>query len=190
MRELEAPSLLGLEPEYTVVFIDNHDTFRPGDTNKLGIATNKPLAYAYAFHSQGLPLVFYHDYYEQPYLDSTATILSGSPLSNEVDRLIRIRQVAVAGEVDTLYADTNLYIQLRSGSETDSASILTMNDQPGGVLSQSVQTPWTNMPIIDLVSGDVGTQVTTSPTGLATLGAPGESYRIYAPTGILTQVEQ
>ncbi|MBU0677151.1 MAG: hypothetical protein KJ626_03465 [Verrucomicrobia bacterium] len=75
MRDLVAPSLLGLEPEYTIVYIDNHDTFRSNDSfdtngipTKVGIQEDKPLAYAYAFHSQGLPMVFWREYFDQPYV--------------------------------------------------------------------------------------------------------------------------
>jgi hypothetical protein len=40
------------------------------------------------------------------------------------------------------------------------------------------------------VTGNTNTLVTTDGDGHATLGAPPRSYRIYAPTNILAQVEQ
>ncbi|MBU1693137.1 MAG: DUF1939 domain-containing protein [Verrucomicrobia bacterium] len=189
MRKL-APTncFLGLEPEHTVVFIDNHDTWREGDTNKLGITSNKPLAYAYAFHSQGLPMVFYHDYYEKPYLSNSTAVAFGEPLTNKINRLIRIRKVAVAGNLEVLYSDTNLYIQLRLGNWQKSASILVLNDNSSETLSHSVETPWANTKIVDLVSGTA--EVTTEANGSAYLGALPRGYRIYAPTNILQQVEE
>jgi alpha-amylase len=190
MTKLEAPSLLGIEPAHTVVYIDTHDTFRFNDPGKTGIAQDKPMAYAYAFHSQGLPMVFYHDYYLAPYLDASATNNFGTPLTNDINRLIRIRKAAVAGEVEVLHADTDLYIQLRTGSESKSASIMALNDHTSNTLSESVQTPWLDTALIDLVTGNTNTLVTTDGDGYATLGAPPRSYRIYAPTNILTQVEQ
>lgn len=189
MTQLEAPSLLGIEPAHTVVYIDTHDTWRAGDTSKLGIRQDKPMAYAYAFHSQGLPMVFYHDYYLQPYLTTNA-VPFGSPLTNEINRLIRIRKVAVAGGVQVLHADSDFFVQLRTGSATKSASVLTLNDHTANTLSQSVLTPWTDTVLIDLVTGHTNTLVTTDGDGYATLGAPPRGYRIYAPTNVLTLVEQ
>ena len=123
MRDLIAPSLLGLEPAYTIVFLDNQDTFRTYETNALGQATkpgitaNKPLGYSYAFHSKGLPMVFWSEYFDHAYLTTNARPVPNSNIQGILNRLIKIRQVAVGGSLTVLHADSNLYAQERGGGE-------------------------------------------------------------------------
>jgi alpha-amylase len=187
MRQLNAPSLLGLEPGHVVVYLDNHDTFRRNDLSKLGIQANKPLGYAYLFHSKGYPLVFWRDYYDFAYLNNDGTPNWSIKIPEEIDRLIAIRKVTVGGSLKFLYADDDLYIQQRDGGESKSGSILVMNDS-STIKSNSVQTMWINTDIIDLVDTNSPHQVTTDGSGYAYLEAPGEGYRIYAPTNVMEQV--
>lgn len=194
MTKLESPSLLGLEPAHTVVFIDNHDTMRccsDFDTNniptKTGITTNKPLAYAYAFHSQGLPMVFWREYFDQAYVNvAPFGGLTGGDIKDEINRLIRIRKVAVSGDLSVLHADSDLYIQQRAGG-SKYGSVLVMNDSLSSS-NISVQTQWASTTLVDLVDTNSPDQVTTDGSGFATLGAPAQRYRIYAPTNALNEV--
>lgn len=184
MYELQAPSLLGIEPDYTVTFVENHDTLQP--TNEIGIATNKHLAYAYILHSQGLPLVFYHDYYDQPYYVG-GTNYAGVPLKPEIDRLILIRKATVEGSVAYLNTNADLLIQQRDGGGSKPGSILVINDHPSSTLTNQVQTIFTNQWLIDLVSTNPATLIQTDTNGYVNLAAPPRDYRIYGLTNLLTE---
>jgi alpha-amylase len=184
MSELQAPSLLGVEAGYTVTFVENHDTLQPPD--ETGIATNKQLAYAYIMHSQGLPLVFYHDYYDQPYYVG-GTNYAGVPLKPEIDRLILIRKATVAGRVAYLNTNADLFIQQRDGGGRKPGSILVINDHPSSTLTNQVQTVYTNQWLIDLVSSNQATLIQTDTNGYVNLAAPPRDYRIYGLTNSITE---
>ena len=198
MRELIAPSLLGLEPAYTVVYIDNHDTMRccddfnsNGIPTKVGIQTNKPMAYAYAFHSQGLPMVYWREYFDQPYVNLVAGGgLRGVKIQGEINRLIKIRHIAVGGSLSVLHADADIYAQQREGGDNKYKSMLVINDA-STAKTNAIQTAWVNTVLVDLVATN-GTpnSVTSSPSGSVTITMPGRSYRIYATTNALNEVNK
>jgi alpha-amylase len=196
MRDLIAPSFLGLEPKYTIVYIDNQDSMRccsDFDTNgiptKTGIQENKPMAYAYAFHSKGLPMVYWREYFDQPYVNLvTNGGLRGTKIQAEINRLITIRNVAVGGSLSVLHADTDLYVQERGGSNGKYKSMLVINDA-SSTRTNTIQTTWFNTPLVDLVATNGSPDsVTTGPSGTVTITMPAESYRIYSTTNALNEV--
>jgi len=188
MRELIAPSLLGLEPAYTVVYLDNHDTSREDDLDKMGIRANKPMGYAYAFHSKGLPLVFWRDYFDGAYIDDDLKLVWGTEIKAEINRLIKIRQVAVGGVLTVLHADADVYAQERAGGNGKHKSILVINDA-STTRTNTIQTTWFSTQLVDLVATNGAPDtVTTGPTGTVTNIMPGETYRIYSTTNALSEV--
>lgn len=194
MRKLIAPSLLGLEPDHTVVYLDNHDTFRTGETNSLGQATkpgimaNKPMGYAYAFHSKGLPMVFWREYFDYAYLTTNAQPVWGSKIPGEINRLIKIRKKAVGGPLAVLHADADVYAQERAGGGGRHKSLLVINDS-SSIRTNAIQTTWYNTVLVDLVStsGSPHT-VTSGPSGSVTIAIPAKTYRIYSTTNALNEV--
>lgn len=188
MRKLIAPSLLGLEPAYTVVYLDNQDSFRNDDLSKLGIRKNKPLGYAYAFHSQGLPMVFWREYFDFAYLDNSGQPIWATKFPGALDRLIKIRKVAVSGTLTVLHADLDMYAQERGGGSGEHKSMLVMNDA-STTRTNTIQTTWFSTQLVDLVTtnGALNT-VTTSSSGTVTITMPAESYRIYSTTNALNEV--
>lgn len=188
MRDMVAPSLLGLEPDYTIVYLDNHDSSREWDSSKMGIRTNKPMGYAYAFHSQGLPMVFWPDYFISAYIGTNLQFVAGANIKNELKRLIKIRKTAVGGAVSVVHADADVYAQERIGGDSKYASLLVINDS-SATRTNSLQTSWINMYIVDLVATS-GTphSVTTDASGGMTLAMPPRSYRIYSTTNALNEV--
>jgi alpha-amylase len=188
MRELIAPSLLGLEPAYTIVYVDNHDTSREADGTKMGIREDKPLAYAYAFHSEGLPMVFWRDYFDGAYINASSQLVWGTELKGEINRLIKIRQLAVGGRLTVLHADANVYAQERAGSDSKHKSVLVINDSTS-TLTNTIQTTWFNTVLVDLVSTSGSPHsVTSSLYGVATFAIPPETCLIYATTNALNEV--
>lgn len=189
MRKMVTPSLLGLEPDYTIVFLDNHDTMREDNSSKVGILTNKPMGYAYAFHSQGLPMVFWPDYFFSAYIGTNNfKFISGTKIKNEINRLIKIRKKAVGGGLSIIHADTDLYAQERSGGANKYKSLLVINDS-SGTRTNTLQTSWISTYIVDLVATS-GTphSVTTDASGGMSLAMPPRSYRIYSTTNALNEV--
>lgn len=184
MNELKSQSLLGRVPSHTVILVENHDTFRPNFDGKLGILKDKHMAYAYAMHSEGLPLVFYHDYYLQPYHNGVTNW--GTPLKSRIDRLIEIRKKTVGGAVSVLSTNSDLYVQQRDGGMEKPGSILVLNDHASSTLTIQVQTVYTSEWLIDLVTTNAATLVQTSTNGTVILGAPARDYRIYGLTNSLS----
>lgn len=78
-------TLAGIEPDYAVTFVDNHDT-QPGQALESWVAPwCRPLAYAcILLRSEGLPCVFYGDLYGIPH--------SGIPPVPELERLMLARK--------------------------------------------------------------------------------------------------
>lgn len=188
MRDMVAPSLLGLEPGYTIVYLDNHDSSREWDSSKMGILTNKPIGYAYAFHSQGLPMVFWPDYFFSAYIGTDLQFVAGTKIKNEINRLIKIRKIAVGGDISIIHADADMYVQERSGGANKYMSLLVLNDS-SSTRTNSFQTSWINTLIVDLVATS-GTphSVTTDASGGMALSMPPRSYRIYSTTNALNEV--
>lgn len=194
MRELIAPSLLGLEPEYTIVYLDNQDSFRTGDTNALGQATkpgimaNKPMGYSYAFHSKGLPMVFWREYFDYAYLTTNAQPVWGTKIPGQINRLITIRKKAVGGSLTVLHADADMYVQERGGGGGKHKSVLVINDA-SSTRTNTIQTSWYGTQLFDLVATNgAPNSVTTDITGSVAITMPAESYRIYATTNALNEV--
>lgn len=191
MNRLKAPSLLGIEPDYTVTFVENHDTLQPDGTNTTaehqGVAKEKELGYAYILHSQGLPLVFYRDYFLEPYFNVTNGTHFGPNLKVRIDRLIEIRKATVSGGVQYLNTNANLFIQQRDGGVTKPGSILVLNDHASSTLSDSVATRYTNTVLIDLVATNSPHSVTTDVNGVVSLSALPRDYRVYGLTNSLSQ---
>ena len=188
MRKLVAPSLLGLEPEYTIVFIDNHDTMREYDTDKLGIMTNKPFAYAYAFHSRGLPMVYWREYFDYAYVTSSGAPIWGTKIQGEINRLIKIRKKAVGGAISVNYADASVYSQEREGGAGKYKSMLVMNAS-SSTQNRAIPTSWISTQLFDLVATNGSPpSLITSSNGEAAVSIPAKSYRIYSTTNALNEV--
>ena len=190
MNLLKAPSLLGLEPNYTVTFVENHDTLQPSGTNtpvkNQGVYRQKELAYAYIMHGKGYPLVFYRDYFLAPYYDVTNNTHFGAALRPQIDRLMLIRKKTVAGDVQYLSTNADVFVQQRDGGGTKPGSILIINDNESSTLNISVQTMYTtNTVLMDLVATNSPHSVTTDVSGVVTLTCPNRDYRIYAVTNAL-----
>lgn len=187
-------TLLWLAPRFTITYPENHDTFCPAKTGepqitRRGIIRDKELAYSFSLFCDGLPSVYWHDYYDSPYHNGQTSSIwlgySGSPLKPTIDRLVKIRKTFLAGS--TSYIVTNvslkndLFIASREGNGIKPGGILVLNDG-SSTLGEWVQTRWTNEVIVDWIPVTGGTIATTDASGSVWLEATSRSVRIFAPT--------
>lgn len=199
MKSLDHPSLLGLEPDYTVMFVESHDTYAPMKSlSERGILQDKMLAYAYILFQNGLPMVYYHDYYLQPYHNGTPdpydssrgwpTGYFGSPLKPQIDKAIWIRKQFLSGH--PTYVVTNsavqgdLYVAIRDGGGVKSGGMLVLNDATSS-RSTTVLTPWISTTLRDAFTRDSAYDVTTTTNGAASLTAAAKCYRVCVPVNAL-----
>ena len=194
MGSLNGAGLVGVNAPYAVAFAESHDTIRPygeGTPSKLGITTNKMLAYAFVLVSEGLPMVAYNDYFTGPYADPNPPAdpvddgWTGTPLKSQIDALIDARRNYAAGSTSYLSeSNTNdLLIIKRNGDASKPGCILVMNDNASSVLSDSVNTGWASTNLVDVLN--TNHVVSTDASGIGTLSASNRSYRIYVRQGDL-----
>ena len=134
MRGLWGSGLNCDAPMHSVSFCDNHDTDRSQP-----IITDKLLAYAYILTHEGVPCIFWKDYYNY-----------GLALPNSasgIDRLCQIHRDYAGGETALLYSDNRLYIAQRNGYQTQKGLVLVINTDPDSWRSAWVRTQWPNTPL-------------------------------------------
>ena len=101
MRTLFDNTLVGVKPECSVTFVDNHDT-QPGQALFSFIpAWFKPIAYALILlGKEGIPCIFYGDYYGIPH-DNIAPTPS-------LKKLIKLRERFAYGEQRSYFDDASV----------------------------------------------------------------------------------
>ena len=110
MRWLLKNTLLSERPNNAVTFVDNHDT-QPGQSLFSFIPTwFKPIAYSVILlRSEGIPCVFYGDYYGIPN--------DNIPAVPSLKKLIYIRKKYAYGEQEDYFDDPSLIGFVRKGDE-------------------------------------------------------------------------
>lgn len=183
MEWLNDNFLSKIRPESAVTFVESHDTVHTGGGDeKWGIREKKELAYAFTLISDGIPCVFYHDYYEPPYADQYSTNgWSGVALKSRIDPLIDVRKAYAAGETTYLSVSNKqyLYIARRAGAGTKPGCILSINNHTNTPMfnTLAVGSFYTNGTVlVDYLDNSHSVTVTV---GQVTLGASNRSYRVY-----------
>ena len=115
-------------PSLAVTFVDNHDT-EPGQALYSFVQDwFKPLAYSIILlRKEGLPCVFYGDYYGIP----SQNVF---PMNERLERLIKARKYFAYGEQIDYLDGFNIIAWVRTGDEEhiDSGLVTIMSDGPGG----------------------------------------------------------
>lgn len=115
-------------PELAVTFVDNHDT-EPGQALYSWVQEwFKPLAYSLILlRKDGLPCVFYGDYYGIP----SQQIKS---IDEKLENLMKARKYFAYGEQIDYFDDFNVVAWVRTGDEEhiDSGLVVIMSDGEGG----------------------------------------------------------
>lgn len=132
MRRLWNSGLVFEAPMHSVTFCDNHDTDRSQP-----IINDKLLAYAFILTHEGVPCIFWKDYYNY------GLALSGSP--NGIDNLCRIHRDYAGGGTNLMYNDDHLYIAQRHGFQRQKGLIMAINTDPNLWRGSWVRTQWPDM---------------------------------------------
>lgn len=132
-------------PNLAVTFVDNHDT-EPGQALFSWIQDwFKPLAYALILlRKEGLPCVFYGDYYGIPAQNI-------SPMKEKIENLIELRRDYAYGEQIDYFDDYNIVAWVRTGDDEhpNSGLVTIMSDGPGGGKTIKVGTRLANCVFYD-----------------------------------------
>ena len=132
-------------PNKAVTFVDNHDT-EPGQALESWVLDwFKPLAYSLILlRKQGMPCVFYGDYYGIPQKD----VFSKNII---LDRLLRVRKYFAYGEQEDYFNDYNKIGFVRRGDyeHPDSGLAVVMSDKYGGIIRMNVGKQFANTVFYD-----------------------------------------
>ena len=108
MRQILSKSLVSERPENAVTFVDNHDTQLGQSLQSFVDDWFKPLAYALVLlRKDGLPCVFYADYYGNP--------SHNRPLVPNLGKLIKLRHSYAYGEQEDCFDDKHIIGWVRKG---------------------------------------------------------------------------
>lgn len=166
-------SLLKMQPQTTVTFVENHDLRDEGR----GIVNDKLLAYSYIFCHEGYPCVFWKDYYNYQ--------LAMEATPNGIAALVKAHEAYAGGGTQTLWLDDNLYIMQRTGYEDKPGLIYVLNNL-GEWNGAWVTTRWQNtefLPVVWWSGADLNTPESSYAyaDSRAQFWAPPRGYVIYAP---------
>lgn len=131
MRRLWGSGLNAEWPMRAVTFCDNHDTDRSQP-----IVTDKLLAYAYILTHEGVPCIYWRDFYNY------GLALAGS--ANGIERLCQVHRDYAGGATQLLYSDASLYIAQRCGYQHQSGLIVVINTDASQWRGQWVASAWRN----------------------------------------------
>jgi alpha-amylase len=134
MRGLWGSGLNCDVPMHSVSFCDNHDTDRSQP-----IVTDKLLAYAYILTHEGVPCIFWKDYYNYG--------LALPDSAGGIARLCRIHRDYAGGGTTLLYGDERLYIAQRDGYQNQKGLVVVINTDPASWRGVWVRTQWPNTPL-------------------------------------------
>ncbi|MBP3914010.1 MAG: alpha-amylase [Lachnospiraceae bacterium] len=127
MRHIFDNTLAGERPERAVTFVDNHDTQYGQSLQSFIEDWFKPIAYALILlRSEGIPCVFYSDYYGNP--------VQNRPLVPNLGKLIKTRNAYAYGEQEDYFDDEHLIGWVRRGDEEhpDSGLAVLLSNADGG----------------------------------------------------------
>ena len=168
MEQLWQGGLLFRRPGQSVSFAENHDTDKDNP-----IITDKMMAYAYIMTHEGIPTIFWRDYYNY----SLARV--GEP--NGIYRLMWVRKTLARGSTDLLFSNDDVYVVQRDG---DPGLLLGLNDDPQVSKRVRITTAWPDQSL-QLVahrgSGSPEGEITSDADGVVTITIPPRGYVIYGP---------
>lgn len=167
MRGLKAAGFVDKRPDLSVTFVDNHDTVNAGALHS-PVTHLKMLAYAFMLTHDGIPCVFYKDYYEDG-------------LGEPIKRLIAIRKAHAFGpgrEYDE--TDQDVYVYAREGEGGIPGLLLLLND--GAAAERTVASPFAGATLVD-ATGNVPDEVKTDAAGKGTFKVPAKGYAVWVPKG-------
>jgi len=128
MRKIFDDALVKQHPSLSVTFVNNHDS-QIGQSLESNVKRwFMPLAYGLIMlRADGFPCIFYGDYYGLTIKESM------SPIRDEIDKLLHIRQNNAYGNQIDYFDDKNLigWVRLGNGEHPNGCAIVMTNGNPG-----------------------------------------------------------
>jgi alpha-amylase len=177
MTQLFTAGVVSSQPNYAVTFAQNHDTNK--ESAYVLTSGQEMLAYAYILTHQGLPMVFYKDYF------NNGLAKTGTP--NGIDQLIWVRKHFATGACNLLFADGDLYVMQRGDPGTATGLVFGLNDNSSTVKTINVQTKWINTVMKPYawgssVNNSSPSCLLTDANGIMTISVNARGYVVYAPS--------
>ena len=173
LRQIFDHTLVAERPESAVTFVDNHDT-QPGQSLQSYVADwFKPLAYALILlRKDGLPCVFYTDYYGNPDLDI-------HPVPN-LGRLIRLRRCYAYGDQEDFFADEHRigWVRRGDGKHPGSGMAVVLSNAEGGSLRMCLGKEFAGRTFRD-ATGGISEPVVPDRDGSADFGVSGQKVSVW-----------
>jgi alpha-amylase len=165
-------------PDLAVTFVDNHDT-EPGQALESFILDwFKPHAYSLILlRKEGLPCVFYGDYYGIPEKNVSS--------KNELlDKLLKIRKYFAYGEQEDYLISPNVIGFTRSGDyeHPDSGLAVVMSDKEAGSITMNVGKSLANTVFYDCL-GNIEEKVYVDSEGTGTFSCRDGSVSVWIKDG-------
>ncbi len=179
MRQILDNTLVKERPNLAVTFVDNHDTQYGQSLQSFVEEWFKPLAYAIILlRENGLPCVFYSDYYGNPSKDL--------PMVPHLGRLIKLRKSYAYGEQADYLDDDNVIGWVRRGDREhrDSGLAVLLSDGEGGKKRMEMGTKFAGEEFFDVL-GNCPETVTVEEDGTAEFRTEGGSVSVWARRGVL-----
>ena len=133
LKDIFDGTLIQQRPENAVTFVDNHDTQYGQSLQSFVEDWFKPLAYALILlRREGVPCVFYSDYYGNP--------ARSRPMTPNLGKLIKARRLYAYGEQVDCFDDDHVVGWVRRGDieHVDSGLAVVMSDGDAGTLSMEM----------------------------------------------------
>jgi len=173
LRTLAARGVLMWDrPGQAVTFVENHDVIRDHP-----IINDKLLAYAFILTHEGYPCVFWQDYFNWD--------MAQPDNPNGIDALIKAHEQNAAGPTQILFADDDLYIMQRLGTEKQPGLVFVLNNR-GSWNGKLVRTRWNNTRLVPVAwhgKNDLNKPVIkcSDGSGWADLWVAPRGYAVYVP---------
>ena len=168
------PSVVGTKPTQTVTFVESHDLRDDGRP----ISGDKLLAYSFILTHEGLPCVFWKDYFNH------GLALRASP--NGIDSLLQAHRQSAGGPTEILHLDDDLYIMQRAGDADHTGLVYVLNSRGDDWRGAWVTTRWSNAvlrPVAWWGRTEMARPIdqSTGRDGRAQFFAPARGYAVYVP---------
>ena len=178
MSEIFDGTLVKENSEKAVTFVDNHDTELGQALESWVLDWFKPLAYSLILlRKEGLPCVFYGDYYGIPEKGVSAK-------NDYLDKLLKVRKYFAYGEQIDYFYDRNIIGFIREGDyeHSDSGLAVVMSDKDGGTLVMNVGKKFADSIFYDYL-GNVENKVHIDLEGNGNFSCNGGSVSVWIKEG-------
>ena len=173
MRNLVSGCLTEQRPENAATFVDNHDTQNGQALQSFVPEWFKPLAYAVILlRNEGIPLVFYGDYYGIPANDT-------APVFN-LGKMVMIRKLYAYGEQRDYFDDQAIVGWTRGGDDEheDSGIAVLMSDSGDGSKKMEIGKKFAGRQFFDVMEKCIE-PVTIDEEGFGLFGTAGKNVAVW-----------